>query len=516
MILGERGASWSRLDERFDLVVVGGGITGAGLAAEAARAGARVVLLEQRDFAWGTSSRSSKLVHGGLRYLKQGHFRLTRKALLERERLIRERPGLVDRVGFLVAMRDDERLQRRMFGLGLTLYDVLAWRWQHQWLDPEAFLGRAPHVGTDHLAGGFRYHDARTDDARLTLRVLAEAVGDGAVVLNHARVEGLLKAEGRVSGVRVRDGLGGREAEVQGKVVVNATGAWADQLRATLGARPRIRPLRGSHFTFPAWRLPAPEAIMFLHPQDARPIFVIPWEGVTLVGTTDLDHRDDLGQEPAMSEPEADYLIAGLRRQFPGLQLRRHDALATFCGVRPVVGSGKAKPSQEARDHVVWQEDGLLTVTGGKLTTFRIIARDALRAVARTLPLDLDRPPRAAQMDLEDLDVDERLLGRHGFEVAQRISRLAQAGELELVPGTLTPWVELRLAAREESVGHLDDLLLRRTRLGLLLPEGGAAILPRVKAICQGELGWDEARWAQEEADYLRTWQRAYSVPGVT
>jgi glycerol-3-phosphate dehydrogenase len=421
----------------------------------------------------------------------------------------------VDRVGFLVAMRDDERLQRLMFGLGLGIYDVLAWHWQHQWLDPEAFLGRAPHVGTDHLAGGFRYHDARTDDARLTLRVLAEAVADGAVVLNHARVEGLLMADGRVAGVRVRDALGGREAEVQGRVVVNATGAWADELRASLGARPRIRPLRGSHFTFPAWRLPAPEAIMFLHPQDARPIFVIPWEGVTLVGTTDLDHRDELGQEPAMSEVEADYLMAGLGRQFPGLELRRQDALATFCGVRPVVGSGKAKPSQEARDHVVWQENGLLTVTGGKLTTFRLIARDALRAVGGTLPLDLDRPSRLSPAGLDDPDLDLRLLGRHGPEVARGLTRLAHEGEMEPVPGTLTPWVELRLAAREEAVGHLDDLLLRRTRLGLLLPAGGAAILPRVKVICQGELGWDDDRWALEEVDYLRTWRRAYSVPGV-
>jgi glycerol-3-phosphate dehydrogenase len=306
------------------------------------------------------------------------------------------------------------------------------------------------------------------------------------------------------------------------QVIINATGAWADELRGQINAPPRIRPLRGSHLIFPAWRLPVAQAISFLHPIDSRPVFIFPWEGITLVGTTDVDHTQPLCDEPRISPEEAAYLMAAVRAEFPSLNLTLDDVTATFAGVRPVIGTGQADPSKESRDHVVWEENGLLTVTGGKLTTFRLIALDALKAARRRLP-DMPRPDskmpvlnpiNVALPGAERLDdsTRRRLLGRYGAD-APHLAAAAQAGELDPIPTTQYLWAELRWAARAEGVVHLDDLLLRRMRLGLLLPEGGKALLPRIRAICQPELGWDDARWEAEEAAFVELWRKAYALP---
>jgi glycerol-3-phosphate dehydrogenase len=513
---GWRDEAWSRLAEPWDVVVIGGGITGAGILLEAARAGLRAVLVEQRDFAWGTSSRSSKLVHGGLRYLRQGHLRLTRAAARERERLVAEAPGLVERLAFLLPTRAHAPAQRALLYLGLATYDALAGRWDHPHLSPEELALRAPRLRGEGIDGGYRYEDARTDDARLVLRVLREAQGHGALAVNQARVESLLMAHSGVAGVALRDQLSGRTAELRARAVVSATGAWADGLRGQMGAPPRLRPLRGSHLAFESWRLPLGDAVMIQHPEDKRVLFVIPWEGVTLVGTTDLDHRQPMDQEPGITAAERDYILSALRQWFPSLALTAADAVSSFSGVRPVIGTGQAKPSREPRDHVVWDERGLLTVTGGKLTTFRLIARDALRALARrpgfalngtrgTGPFVAAPPPLALAGP-----VAARLAGRYGAD-APALVAAAGEDELQLVPGTLTTWAELRWAARGEAVAHLDDLMLRRVRLGLLLREGGASVLPRVRATCQAELSWDDARWEQEEAAYRALWRAHYS-----
>ena len=530
---------WSRLDTPWDIIVIGGGITGAGILREAARLGLRGLLLEQRDFAWGTSSRSSKLVHGGLRYLKQGKVRLTRASVQERERLLDEGPGLIDPLGFLLATYKGDRPGRRMYQAGLSIYDLLALQWSHRYYNAADFELLAPHVTGEALQGGFHYEDAQTDDARLVLRVIQEAVADGAAALNYAAVEGLLHAptgapdqRGPVIGVRVvdRGRPHGRTAEVRARAVINATGTWADRLRGQAGPEPgdkrraggHIRPLRGSHLIFPAWRLPIAQALSFLHPIDRRPVFIFPWEGVTLVGTTDVDHDQPLEEEPRISPAETAYLMAAVEAQFPSLNLTLEDVTATLAGVRPVIGSGKADPSKEARDHVIWHDNGLLTVTGGKLTTFRRIALDALKAVHDRLP-DLPEPddkvPVLNPINVKlsgDGALDEasrrRLLGRYAAE-AQALVAAARSGDLTPIEGTQTLWAELRWAARAEAVLHLDDLLLRRTRLGLLLPNGGEALLSRVEAICREELGWDAARWETEVTAYRALWRRCYSPP---
>ncbi|HYD78614.1 MAG TPA: glycerol-3-phosphate dehydrogenase/oxidase [Paucimonas sp.] len=510
--LGER--SW-------DIVIIGGGITGAGILLEAARNGLKALLVEQRDFAWGTSSRSSKLVHGGLRYLKEGKLHLTRDSVREREHLLNEAAGLVEPQSFAFADYRGRKPGRRLFSLGLALYDLMAGRRERHYYRPDEFMMLAPHIGRDGLNGGLCYTDAKTDDARLVLRVLEEAAAAGGVAFNYLEATGLLRTDGKVSGVALRDAVGGASYEVRAKVVVSATGAWADRLRGDAPNRQRLRPLRGSHLIFPAWRLPVAQAVSLMHPRDGRPVFAFPWEGATLVGTTDIDHREDMRAEAAITEDEVEYLLQAVAFQFPQLHIGRDDILSTYAGVRPVVDTGKADPSKEGRDHVVWLEDGLLTVTGGKLTTFRLIALDALQHAAALLPhWHADFRPQPIFRAPEPLPADiglgarqrARLQGRYGRHAAALL-QAAHAGELQAIPGTDTLWAELRWAAGHEAVERLEDLLLRRTRIGLLVREGGAGLLPRIRAICQEELGWNDGRWADEQANYLALWRRHYSLP---
>ena len=520
-----RTAHWQSINRPWDLLIIGGGITGAGILREAARLGLKALLVEQRDFAWGTSSRSSKLVHGGLRYLKQGKFRLTRASVRERQELLHEGPGLIDPLGFLLSVYKGDFPGRLTFALGLTVYDLLALRWDHAYYSPQDFQRLAPYIARKNLECGFRYGDAQTDDARLTLRVLQEACAESdgqACALNYVRAESLLRAEGKVVGAVLHDLETDARAEAHARVVINATGAWADTLRSQLGEEARIRPLRGSHLIFPAWRLPLTQAVSFLHPVDRRPVFIFPWEGVTLVGTTDVDHPTSLDEEPAISPQEVSYLMAAVEGEFPDLHLGLEDVQSTFAGVRPVIGSGQEDPSKESREHVLWDESGLLTVTGGKLTTFRLIAQDAIRAVRHRLPgvPDLGRnPPVLDPVDLAlptarglDEPLRRRLLGRYGAR-APALTMAAHPGELEPIPGTHTLWAELRWTARHEQVCHLDDLLLRRSRLGLLLPQGAAGLFPALQGICQQELGWTAERWLSERARYQALWGRCYSLP---
>jgi glycerol-3-phosphate dehydrogenase len=516
-----RAQSWTRLQAPWDVIVVGGGITGAGILDEASTLGFRTLLVEQQDFASGTSSRSSKLVHGGLRYLKQGQIALAGVSVRERERLLKEAPGLVERLGFLASSRPENGAWRHLFGAGLALYDLMGGRWAHHHYSASDFRWMAPHVSRRGLEGGFEYADAVTDDARLVLRLILGGVARGATALSYTCVESLLRARGRVVGVALRDGLTGRRAEVRASVVINATGAWTDRLRSHLGKAPRVRPLRGSHLVFPAWRFPLPQAALFYHPRDRRPLFAVPWEGAVLVGTTDLDHEQS-PEQARISESEVSYLMEALGAEFPALALEAGDAGTSFSGVRPVIGTGRVNPSAETREHVLWDEAGLLTVAGGKLTTFRPTARAALRAVRRRLPTPQPRTPASASADpardsAGDLlrgDVRRRLVGRYGPEAAHWFAS-CRTDELERIPGTHTLWAELRWAALAEGVAHLDDLLLRRTRLGLLLPQGGLRFESRIRALCQPELGWDDARWQRERQRYSALWQTSHALPHV-
>lgn len=520
---GWRDRIWSALDQSWDLIVIGGGITGAGILREAARAGLRVLLVEANDFASGSSSRSSKLVHGGFRYLKNLQFKLVRQSVRERERLLKEGRGLVNPLGFLLVNYECDPIPDWAFGFALTFYDLFAFQWGHRHYDPYDIREFCKPLAEDGLCGGFRYFDAQTDDSRLVLRVIQDAIQDGGVAINYARVTSLQRLRtGQVCGVVLEDHApegNGRIAGVQAPVVVNATGAWADDLRSQVGKRSRLRRLRGSHLIFPAVRFPLTRAISFFHNLDGRPIFAFPWEGVVILGTTDVDHDQPLITDPSISLEEVDYLIHGIQKTFPALEISHEDVLATFSGIRPVVDTGKADPSKESREHILWNESGLLTVTGGKLTTFRLMAHDALLKVQSLLPKEvkfdlkkrvLKEPPPESSLDM-DLSPSQRtrLLGHYGNHAPKLVAE-SQQGELEPVPGTPTLWTELRWAARAEGIIHLDDLLLRRVRLGLNLPEGGLQCLQRIQEIVQSELNWDDERWAKEVDRYTNLWKQCY------
>ena len=514
---------WSDLDRAWDIIIIGGGITGAGILREAARLKWNALLVEQNDFASGTSSRSGKMVHGGLRYLKNAQVKLTIESVRERDRLVREGRGLVTPNAFVLANFRGDNPPDWVFGAGLMVYDAIALKWQHQHLSAERTRELVPELASPDLIGAYRYFDAQTDDARLVLRVLREAVNAGGAALNYARVENLLRdASGSVSGVALRDVETGRTREIKARVVINATGAWADELRAReFLDKQHLRKLRGSHLIFPYARLPLSRAVTFLHPQDKRPLYALPWEGVTLVGTTDHDHSQ-VETNPSITAQEIEYMLQAAQHVFPAQELTARDVQATFAGLRPVVDTGNPDPSKESREFVLWEENGLLTVTGGKLTTFRLMAQDALNAVRHRLP-DAKRVV-VPQRVLDRLPHDEmvrrafapharlRLLGRFGSDTRALLD-CAREGELEHIENLNALWAELRWAARAEGVVHLDDLLLRRVRLGLLLPRGGMDVMQKIRALAQAELGWDDARWEREENMYAELWQRCFAMP---
>lgn len=507
-------------DRRWDLIIVGGGITGAGLLREATRRGLKALLVEQQDFAWGTSSRSSKMVHGGLRYLGSGQYRLTRDSVRERERLMREAPGLVDRLPFLMPHYKGVFPGPRLFNLLLAIYDWIAGRRDHAYQKGDRALMWAPGLNRKGLLGGTCFADAVTDDARLVLRVLDESVRRGGVAINYLAATEVTREQGKVSGLKLRDAVTGETFVVRTGAVINGTGAWADHLRPGGNTEHAIRPLRGSHLIFPAWRLPVSLAVSFFHPGDRRPVFVFPWEGVTVVGTTDLDHPEGLDREASITEEEIDYLLDAANRVFPAAGLRREHIQGSWSGVRPVVGSGDKDPSSEKREHVIWDDQGLVTVAGGKLTTFRLIAREVLTEAAPHLPAtsetgdpvpaftpppQLERPAGVSALQWQ------RLQGYYGAQLPAVLA----AGPIQPVSDTGVLLCELSWAAAFEAVEHLDDLLLRRTRLGLLLPAGGETELETIRAHCQPALGWDDARWHLEVERYRGIWRRHYSVPGA-
>ncbi|MCB1690845.1 MAG: FAD-dependent oxidoreductase, partial [Halioglobus sp.] len=277
-----RETLWQSLqesDQDWDLVVVGGGIIGAGVLREAARRGLKTLLVEQRDYAWGTSSRSSKMVHGGLRYISHGDIKLTRDSLRERERLLREAPGLIERMGYHFTLRKGVFPGRLPFSLVLWLYDKLAGIKDHRYFSKESLAKHYSGVSIDGLTGAMYYTDTVTDDARLVLRVLQESIAAGGTAINYTRAQSLIKHEGQVAGVVLRDVESGAQCEVRCKAVINATGAWADRLRNEVNPEKRIRPLRGSHLVLPQHKLPVTDSLSLLHPDDKRPVFIFPWEG---------------------------------------------------------------------------------------------------------------------------------------------------------------------------------------------------------------------------------------------
>ena len=364
----DRSRNLDQLSESFDIAIVGGGATGLGAAVEAATRGYRAVLIEARDFAQGTSSRSTKLVHGGVRYLAQGNVGLVREALLERSRLRRNAPHLVGDLEFVVPAY--AWWSGPYYGVGLKLYDVLAGRHRlgkSQLLSRAQVLERIPTLEPDQLKGGVRYFDGQFDDARLAVTLALTADDLGAVLVNHASAVSLVKRGGKVRGVRVRDEESGREHEVKAAVVINATGVFADQVRRMdePGAAPLVAPSQGVHLVLPDAFLPGAQALMIPRTDDGRVLFVVPWHKRALVGTTDTP-VPEASVEPRPLEEEIAFLLDHAAR-YLSRDPRREDVLSVFVGLRPLVRTeGATRTASLSRDHSIFEsESGLVTIVGG-------------------------------------------------------------------------------------------------------------------------------------------------------
>lgn len=512
------------LDKKWDVIIVGGGITGAGIFRDLAGMGYRVLLVEQADFAFGTSSRSSKLVHGGLRYLANAQFNVTYESVREREHLQKQYPNLVKPLEFLIPIYDQYKHGASFFNVGLNLYDIFGSKWKHGSYSLEEMDKRYPLLNKQALRSVLYYYDAEVDDARLVMRVISEGISHGGIALNYCKANTVLRDNtGQVDGIQVVDTLTEEEMELHAAVIVNATGPWTDELRSQVVAGSVIRKLRGSHFLVQRKRLPVEQAFTLFHPRDGRALFIIPWQGMTMVGTTDLDHPASYEREkpePFMTSKEMDYLLTAVNTMFPTAKISETDIISSFAGLRPIVTMGDMAPSKASRTHRIFADKNLFSIAGGKLTTYQRMAADLIQ---RILPL-LPEKPHVGYLNKQDeeiiphRDLDlamfARLSGIYGQHTSPFLETI-QPQELKPLNSSLYCLGEIRWAARYEQVHHLSDLLLRRTRLGLIYPQGASALLPSIHPILEQELGWSESKWEEETKLYLKLWQDCYYLPTI-
>jgi glycerol-3-phosphate dehydrogenase len=551
--------------EQFDVVVIGGGITGAGVAFDAATRGYSVALVERADFAAGTSSRSSKLVHGGLRYLQNFDLGLVREALLERQLMVALAPHLVHPLPLVVAAFYGARPDR-LTGVGLNLYDVLTVErlrgrprprprlrgrgprqqqpaaadpseWspeRHRVISGEEVIELVPALAPREPTSGYLFYDCQTDDARLVLTVLAEAERFGAVCANGVEVTELVQESGRAAGVRVRDTAGGEEFVVRAANVVNATGVWADRLRPDElhdeAEVPRIRPSRGTHITLRHEDLPLAAGGAIVPAGGGRTIFVLPWLGRSLVGTTDNDFEGPLdGHHVPPAEQDIAYLLDACNEYF-GTTLTPAQLTGAYAGVRPLISTGDPKKSVDISRKAELYEtsSGLVTITGGKLTTWRRMAKMAVDRLvereARDAPCRTHAIPLGAPVDVADLGrVDgvpdgayAALAGRYGHAAHDVLTVARERPELAapIVADMPDLLAEVVYAARREQARSLGDVLLRRTRLGILAArelDADGAVVARVADALAGELGW-----SADEVDRQRAaWRDEARAEGV-
>jgi glycerol-3-phosphate dehydrogenase len=530
----------------YDVLVIGGGVTGAGVALDAASRGLRTALVERDDFASGTSSKSSKLVHGGLRYLQNGDVRLVYEALRERQRLLRNAPHLVKVLPFLIPVFTGKggiipKQVARALGSAMWMYDLtggLRIGKVHRRLKAPAARAHMPTLG-DRLAWAYLYYDAQTDDARLTLTLARTAALDhGATVVNHAGVTGLLRgADGRVTGAVVDHGRGNVEARA--RAVVNATGVWADDVRALdEGTHPHtLRPAKGIHVTVPWDKVRNDIAAVVPVPKDRRSVFVVPWPGadgtvggpgsVTYIGTTDTDYDGDV-DDPQCTAGDIDYLLAALNNSVTE-PLSRDDVLATWAGLRPLVSdAGSARTADLSRRHRVSVSGaGMVTVTGGKLTTYREMAEDAVDAAVETMGEPRpggSRRSRTRSLRLRGADgwdrareADLHLAERYGGEASVIEAMVAADPVLgePLVPGLPYRRAEAVYAVRYEMATTLDDVLSRRTRARLRDRDATAAAAADVAALVGAELGWSDDERAAQVAAYRDAAERERDAPAL-
>jgi glycerol-3-phosphate dehydrogenase len=499
----------------FDVIVIGGGITGVGCALDAASRGLSVALFEQRDLASGTSSRSSKLIHGGLRYLEQLHFGLVREALHERA-LLRQTlaPHLVWPIPFVYPI--EHRIWERVYmTAGIALYDGLAKLGKsdlpHQWhLSHKELLRVFPGIKEDAFVGGIRYYDAGTDDARYVLAVARTAAGEGAHILSSTRVTGFLRDGERVTGVRALCLESGREVEARAKVVINATGVWTDSVEQLAGnIETDVLASKGIHIVIPKDRIKS--SVGFITKTKTSVLFLIPHGDFWMIGTTDTPWDLDLAH-PAASRTDIDYVLKQVNRVV-ATPITHDDIVGVFAGLRPLVMGSAESTAQLSREHSITEpEPGLITIAGGKFTTYRVMAEDTVDRACESVGIDApptttdqiplvgavgyrslrqDKEALAARYELPYTQID-RLLHRYGGET-ELVLETAEGDPslLETIPSGSYLAAEVLFAVTHEGALHLDDVLTRRTRLSIECSDRGTDAAPLVAQIMAGVLGWD-------------------------
>lgn len=521
-------------DENFDLLVIGGGITGVAVARDAAMRGMRTALVEKEDFASGTSGRSSRLIHGGIRYLEYYQFKLVFQSCCERRVLRRMAPRLVRPLPFLYPLYRGQKPAPWKLRLGLTLYDALGlFRnvQRHVWLSSRAVQDREPVISQRDLLGAARFYDAQTDDARLTLAIARSAHLHGAVVTNHVGAVDLMTTRGRVVGARVVDQQEGREIEVRARVVVNATGVWGDQVLAMEdGSQDRtLLPTKGIHLVIHRERLCSRHAVVFDSPADGRHVFLIPWENFALIGTTDTGFSGSL-DSPSATLGDVAYLLEAAEHAFPDAQLDEDDIISTFAGLRPLIvqrgrneepGFGPSGSTYDvSREHqITISPAGLITIIGGKLTTHRLMAEQAVDRVQERLASDGGSGKQGTCRTQEPLeyaemrsplpaeargDVEEHLLDTYGGQAAWILAYAEENPLLaeRIVPGLPYLMAEVVHAVRQEMAITLSDVLIRRTHVIYETPDGGLGRARTVAELMGSRLGWGELEIERQVSDY--------------
>jgi glycerol-3-phosphate dehydrogenase len=519
---------------KLDVVIIGGGITGAAIARDATVRGFKVALLEKGDFASGTSSRSSKLIHGGLRYLRHAKFGLVFGALRERWTLRRNAPRFTKPLTFLIPVYEDSRTRKLQLSLGLWLYDLLALfrtEKRHEWLHPEQVKAREPTVRSDRLVGGGLYSDFLTDDALLVLAIVKDSWGRGALVANYTEVVGFEKDHGRVVGVRAVDRISGTQFSVYGKIVVNATGPWSDELRKLddPSSEPKLRPAKGSHLLLPRGLVGNREAVVLESRRDGRNLFVIPSGDLCLLGTTDTDYDGDL-DHVAPSREDVEYLLGSLHEYFPESKVTEQDIVSSYAAVRPLAAELGVTEDDVSRDQLIFESSsGFVSIIGGKLTTHRSMAQALVDYVVGKLAREFaTHPQRACETDRLPLDYSES-------EVAHAVENLIQESSAEHAVATHlveaygpdatkvlelarqneglgrriageAPYIiaEARYAAKYQMAMKLVDFMFRRTQLAIRLKDHGRSVARTIANEMADELGWSTDVLETELIDFER------------
>lgn len=513
-----RAANLERMrSESFDLLVIGGGIVGAGIARDAAMRGLRTALVERGDFASGTSGKTSRLIHGGLRYLKNFKIGLVRQAVRERDLLLEQGPALVKPLAFTIPAYEGRGMGRTTLRFGLWVYDFLSRDKvlpRRRWLSQDQVKEREPQLSGDGLGGGGLYHDAIANDARVVLAVVRSAADAGALVADYASVTEILRESGRASGALVHDRIAGADFEVHAAVVVNATGVWLDRLRGDVSASEALRPTKGIHIFLPRRKVGNREAVVLNAKRDGRMLFVLPWGALTLVGTTDTDYGGD-SERVVPDSADVAYLLEAVNDAFPGAHATPADVVSAYAGLRPLIRPRSAQEESDiSREHEIFVDhDGLISVAGGKLTTHRAMAEDVVDRVCarlgrrvRCATADAPIGPSPSAVDeLRALGLEEnvaRFLGsRHPVEdVRPWIGK--PSAEDRILSDLPYLWIEVSLAVGTEMAMTLEDVMVRRLGLFYEAPDQGLAVAPKVAERMGSHLGWDAARKEAEVRVY--------------